>query len=491
MLTSKAVFDEVNGFDQANFAMEWNDVDYCLRLGQAGKRIVFTPQAVLLHHCGKSRGRLGFRPQEHVNFLRRYPGIKDPFYNESLDLDRLPVAAKPRHFVHTGRVGKLKVLVISHNLNFEGAPRVLFDRASYFASVGGYEVTVVSALDGPLRKHFEDAGISVNVVKTPFPQVGENAADYTERLRVIGERLRASSLDLIICNTLISIWGVSLAKLFDLPVIWNIHESNTLEQFLQSVPALAGVAEGCFASADRVVFEANATRKVFNQYDSRENFITIAGSVDVDAIDKFCERHERHSLRRKHGIDTDQTVVSLIGTTCPRKGQHVFVQAIKKLQSEHVIDFANVCFLIFGARESFYLDFLRSQIESSGATNIHLVEEREDVYDFYGLSDILVCASFQESFPRVILEAMAFKLGIVSTNVFGIPDMVSDGGEALLVPAGDACSLAERILRLVQEPQKRKQLGDRAHAKVSRSFTNRTQLRKHLDLTKEVVARHV
>ena len=491
MLTSKAVFDEVNGFDQANFAMEWNDVDYCLRLGQAGKRIVFTPQAVLLHHCGKSRGCLGFRPQEHVNFLRRYRGIKDPFYNESLDLDRLPVAAKPRHFVHTGRVGKLKVLVISHNLNFEGAPRILFDRASHFASSGEYKVTAMSPVDGPLRKHFEDAGISVNIVKTPMPQVGENAADYTERLRAIGKGLHSSSFDLVICNTLLSFWGVTLAKLFDLPVIWNIHESNTLEHFLPSVPALAGVTEGCFASADRVVFEANATREVFNHYDSRENFITIAGSVDVDAIDEFCERHERDLLRRKHGIDTDQTVVSLIGTTCPRKGQHVFLQAIKKLQSEHPSAFAEVCFLMVGARVSLYLDFLRDQIESSGATNLRLVEEREDVYDFYRLSDIFVCASFEESFPRVILEAMAFKLGIVSTNVFGIPDMVSDGGEALLVPAGDACSLAERILRLVQEPQKRKQLGDRAHAKVSRSFTNRTQLRKHLDLTKEVVARHV
>src|SRR5260370_38195793 len=82
MLTSKAVFDEVNGFDQANFAIEWNDVDYCLRLGQAGKRIVFTPQAVFLHHCGKSRGGLGHRPQEQGKFLRRYPAIKNPVYNE-------------------------------------------------------------------------------------------------------------------------------------------------------------------------------------------------------------------------------------------------------------------------------------------------------------------------------------------------------------------------------------------------------------------------
>lgn len=498
MLTSKAVFDKVNGFDEANFAMEWNDVDYCLRLGQAGKRIVFTPQAVLLHECGKSRGCLGFRPQEHVNFLQRYRGIKDPFSNESLDLDRLPVAVKPRHFVHTGRVGKLKVLVISHNLNFEGAPRVLFDHVIYLSRFGEYQITVVSPLDGPLQNHYERASIPVIIVKDALlrEEARENFTDYTQRLQRIGKRLRVEAFDLIICNTLAGFWGVTLAKLFDLPVIWHIHESASLDQFFRFDPILEPV-QNCFGSADRVTFVADATRRLFAQHDSRDNFITISGSVDVGAIDEFCERHERDLLRRKHGINTDQTVVSLVGTTCRRKGQHVFLQAIKKLQSEHPSAFAKVCFLMVGARkspyleESLYLDFLRAQIESSGATNIRLVEEREDVYDFYRLSDIFVCASFEESFPRVILEAMAFKLGIVSTNVFGIPEMISDGDEALLVSAGDACGLAQRILRLVQEPQNRKQLGDRAHARVSRCFTNRGQLRKHLDLTKEVVARHV
>ena len=64
-------------------------------------------------------------------------------------------------------------------------------------------------------------------------------------------------------------------------------------------------------------------------------------------------------------------------------------------------------------------------------------------------------------------------------NVFGIPEMVWYGGEALLVSAGDACGLAQRILRLIQDPQNQKQLGDRARARVSRCFANRRQLRKH------------
>ncbi len=491
MLTSKAVFDQVNGFDQTNFAMEFNDVDYCLRLAQAGKRIVFSPQSVLLHHGGQSRGGLEFRPRERVKFLRRYRAIKDPFYNESIDLDRTPMAVKPRHFVHTERVGKLKVLLVSHSLNLEGAPKILFDRASHFASRGGYEVTVASPLDGPLRKDYEDIGISVIVVKRPLPDLTEQTGDYTERLRTIGERLHGRSFDLFICNTLLSCWGVLLAKLFDLPVIWNIHESAGLERFVRAALLPEGVVDRCFALADRVAFEADLTREVYNQLDSRDNFVTIAGSIDVDAIDEFCEQHQCNVLRRKHGIDPDQTVVSLIGTTCGRKGQHVFVEAIRQLQSEHPNALTRVCFLIVGARESFYLDFLRAQIAATPGANIRLLEEREDVYDFFRLSDIFVCASFEESFPRVILEAMAFKLGIVSTKVFGVPEMVSDESEALLVRAGDPRALADGILRLVQEPKDRRTLGERAHARISRCYTNRRQLPKHLDLTKEVVARHV
>jgi GT2 family glycosyltransferase len=491
MLTSKAVFEEVKGFDQTNFAMEFNDVDYCLRLAQAGKRIVFSPQSVLLHHGGQSRGILDFRPQERVNFLRRYPALKDPFYNESIDLDRTPMAVKPRHFVHTERVGKLKVLLVSHNLNLEGAPKILFDRASYFASIGGYEVTVASPVDGPLRKDYEDIGISVTLVQRPLPELSEQMADYEARLGPMGERLHCSSFDLLICNTLLSCWGVFLAKRFHLPVIWNIHESAGVQRFVRAALLPEDVIDRCFALADRIAFEADLTREVYNQLDSRDNFVTIAGSIDVDAIDEFCEQHRCDLLRQKHGIDSDQTVVSLVGTTCGRKGQHVFVEAIRQLQSEHPIALAKACFLIVGARESFYLEFLRARIAAVPGANIRLLEEREGVYDFFRLSDIFVCASFEESFPRVILEAMAFKLGIVSTKVFGVPEMVSDGNEAILVPAGDSRALAGGILRFVQEPQVRRAFGERAHARVSRCYANRRQLQKHLDLTKEVVARHV
>lgn len=56
LVVRKALFEEVGGFDAINFAVNYNDVDFCLRLIQAGYRNLFCPDAVLIHHESKSRG---------------------------------------------------------------------------------------------------------------------------------------------------------------------------------------------------------------------------------------------------------------------------------------------------------------------------------------------------------------------------------------------------------------------------------------------------
>jgi GT2 family glycosyltransferase len=490
MLISKAAFNELGGFDQDAFGMEYNDVDFCLRLNTSGRRVVFTPQSILLHHCGQSRQGVAWRPAEHLNFLRRYGRLKDPYYNDNLDLDRIG-EVNPARFVHTSRVDNLKVLMISHNLNLEGAPKVLFDHASYFAKMDGYRVSMISLQEGPLRAKIEAQGIAVEIVKGALPRAGEDPFLYNERLREIGAQLDAKSYDLVICNTLTSFWGVILAGHFNLPVIWHVHESTTLGQFFHFDSVPEGLVESCLAAADRVVFEASATRQLLSGYQKQLNFETIPGSIEVKAIDEFCADHSQRSMKLKHGLDPDKIVVSLIGTTCPRKGQHVFIQAIAHLQEKWPNLIPNLCFVMLGARESPYLGLLRAQLASIEGTDTRLIEERHEVFDFYRLTDIFVCASFQESFPRVILEAMAFKLPIISTDVFGIPEILLHQAEGLLGSPGDAFFIADAIERLVLSPVARDELGARAHAKVSRLFNSHTQLSRQLDLTKEVVARHV
>jgi GT2 family glycosyltransferase len=101
LLTRRADYLAVGGMDQARFAVAFNDVDYCLRLREFGKRIVLTPHARLTHAESASRGRDN-RPdrrdrfEREMNVLRaRWAQslIEDPTYNPQLARDGVPYNA--------------------------------------------------------------------------------------------------------------------------------------------------------------------------------------------------------------------------------------------------------------------------------------------------------------------------------------------------------------------------------------------------------------
>lgn len=93
-LVKREVYLQVGGFDE-NLAVTFNDVDFCLRLSEAGYRILWTPYAELIHHESASRGFDNSAPKQ-VRFLAEVDYMKskwnhilqrDPFYNPNLSLD--------------------------------------------------------------------------------------------------------------------------------------------------------------------------------------------------------------------------------------------------------------------------------------------------------------------------------------------------------------------------------------------------------------------
>jgi glycosyltransferase involved in cell wall biosynthesis len=107
MAVRKSVFAELGGFDEVNLAINFNDVDFCLRLRGTGRRNVWTPYANLIHHESASRGHHA-TPEEQAQFLReaafmqRQWGrdlLRDPFYNPNLSLNMpgFDLAVPPRH----------------------------------------------------------------------------------------------------------------------------------------------------------------------------------------------------------------------------------------------------------------------------------------------------------------------------------------------------------------------------------------------------------
>lgn len=110
LLTSRVIYDEVGGLDEDNLEVAFNDVDYCLKVGESGRRVVFTPYAKMYHYESLSRGQdltpeKIERAKREADFMRgRWANVMadDPFYNPNLnysrpnfELSRFPMVRKP------------------------------------------------------------------------------------------------------------------------------------------------------------------------------------------------------------------------------------------------------------------------------------------------------------------------------------------------------------------------------------------------------------
>jgi glycosyltransferase involved in cell wall biosynthesis len=139
-----------------------------------------------------------------------------------------------------------------------------------------------------------------------------------------------------------------------------------------------------------------------------------------------------------------------------------------------------------GARDGLYMESLAEDIQLMGLAEVKIFPETPDIYDFYHLADLLACTSFEESFPRVILEAMAFGDRIVSTDVNGIAEMLTNTDEAHLVPAGDPFKLAAALkLALTDHFAGNPKMIGMARARAARNYHQTRALPRHLQVIRE------
>jgi GT2 family glycosyltransferase len=88
MMTRRALYDRLGGFDE-RFGSDFNDTDYCLRLGRDGFRIVFTPHAELYHFESASFGARTWNVADLATMRREWAEVceRDPYYNPNLTRD--------------------------------------------------------------------------------------------------------------------------------------------------------------------------------------------------------------------------------------------------------------------------------------------------------------------------------------------------------------------------------------------------------------------
>jgi GT2 family glycosyltransferase/glycosyltransferase involved in cell wall biosynthesis/SAM-dependent methyltransferase len=449
LLTPRALFNSLNGFDEKNFAVAYNDVDYGYRVVQAGLRCVYCADAELFHYEGKSRPKKD-DPREVAALRRIYGDWRDAWYNPNLSLENESFEPAMERQVGYG-AGRPHVVFVSHNLNFEGAPNTLCDLAIGLIEAGHVTATVLSPGDGPLRAVYEAAGVPVRFFDPPATSSGAEA--FLAGCAALGSIFLDLGADVVVANTLLMFFATTAARQVGLPTVWCQHESEPWRTYFDYVGAdVRGYAYAAFAQTYRMTYVAEATRRSWRALETRGNFRVIRHGIPKERLAAERGRWTREEARAAIGAAPEDIVISLVGTVCARKGQADLVEAFERLPKDAQ---ARAKLYIAGAHvEKPYAEALEASVASLGpdlADRVVVTGSVPDSIVYFAAADIYVCTSRIESAPRVIVEAMAFGLPILTTPVFGIPELVDENVNAFFYEPGDTERLADLIDQLIKD----------------------------------------
>lgn len=182
-------------------------------------------------------------------------------------------------------------------------------------------------------------------------------------------------------------------------------------------------------------------------------------------INKFNPSNEKNILRKELQITQDEKIIGTVCRLSSEKGMESFVAAANNVLTTR----EDVTFVIVG--DGPMRDKLQKMaLASSKPQKIIFTGYRSDVPRILPCFDIFLLAFLSESFGIVILEAMASGVPVIATRSGGPAEIIEDGIDGFLVNPRDSEQLSEKVLFLLDRPDVRKEVKNRALKKVSEKY---------------------
>jgi glycosyltransferase involved in cell wall biosynthesis len=182
---------------------------------------------------------------------------------------------------------------------------------------------------------------------------------------------------------------------------------------------------------------------------------------------------EAHDARRELGAGDGEVLIGVFGRLQRWKGQDLFVEAAAEVaRARPHTRFAVVGGSVFGLEPEF-LEGLRDRADTLGlGDRLLFTGFRSDVPRLMAACDVVCHTSrVPEPFGLVIVEAMALGRSVIATEGGGPSEIIASDEYGLLVPPGDSRALARSMLALVDDPDRRRALGENARERVRREFS--------------------
>jgi len=236
---------------------------------------------------------------------------------------------------------------------------------------------------------------------------------------------------------------IFLARKLRKKVILQIHPERFLQFYRSSNKFLRGYIEKMFKELDAIIVLSSSIKRSFLEILPESNILVLNNPVCSSLFE--CQKDE----------DKKEKIILYMGWLIPEKGVYDIAQIIPEVLKSH----PSAKFVFCGKNKN---DGLRRLFKDSPFKNNIVIKDwavGEEKRDLFRQSYMLVLPSYSEGLPNVILEAMSSSLPVIATSVGGVPEMIKDRVNGLLISPGDTEALKEKILLLLKNPELCREMG--------------------------------
>ncbi len=282
---------------------------------------------------------------------------------------------------------------------------------------------------------------------------------------IVTEFAHAHGVDLIHTNTILTPEGAGAARQLGLPHVWHVRE--LVGAGMPFPLALSDAALGHYLAANcsQLVANSQATAALLRPWVPDDLLKVVLNGIDLKRF------HPRVGSARP-----DRFVVGMLGNLTSHVKKHsVFIAAAARVSRELPIEWR-----IYGHDPSrggtqsggAYVDALHAQIAKAGIADRFVWPGFvDDPAQIMHQLDLLVHPADQESFGRIVVEAMAAGLPVVSVQGGGVAEIIRDGETGFLARPDDSSQIATLVERLARDPQLRSTLGEAGRQRATAVYS--------------------
>lgn len=213
---------------------------------------------------------------------------------------------------------------------------------------------------------------------------------------------------------------------------------------------------------ERVISVSSEMTRHLTRYLSSQKIVTIPNRLDLESVHSGFTKDE---AKQRLGISGGCPVIGTAGRLEPVKRLDIFLAMAGAVAGEC----PEARFVIAGeGREELRLKALAGELGL--AERALFLGHRDDIYDILRAFDLLVLSSDREGLPMVLLEALSLSVVIVARAVGGIPEVIQDGVNGLLVDSADPRGLADACVQLLRDPPRSQRLAEAGIKSVTEAY---------------------